>query len=68
MRIEWKKYKIDNGIIEAKVTILEKKDRVLLKRLYDDWKNLNDRLKAISTRGINLPETISENAFCLFFP
>ena len=40
----------------------------MIKTLYLDWKNLNDRLKEISTRGINLPETISENAFCLFFP
>jgi hypothetical protein len=67
MKIEWAKYKIGNKIVEAKVTILEKQDKGLLKRLYADWKNLNDRLKAISTRGINLPETISENAFCLFF-
>lgn len=68
MKIEWAKYKIENKIVEAKVTILEKQDKGLLKGLYTDWKNLNDRLKAISTRGINLPETISENAFCLFFP
>ena len=25
-------------------------------------------MKEISTRGINLPEALSENAFCLFFP
>lgn len=68
MKIEWKKYQINNKLIEAKVTILENQDRELLRILYSDWKNLNDRLKAISTRGINLPETISENAFCLFFP
>lgn len=67
MKIEWRKYLIGKGEIEAKVTILSKNDRALLKELYLDWKNLNDRLKAISTRGINIPETISENAFCLFF-
>jgi hypothetical protein len=67
MKIEWKKYKIKRKTIEARVTILEKKDKKLLNKLYRDWKNLNDRLKGISTRGINLPETISENAFCLFF-
>jgi hypothetical protein len=68
MKIGWKEYNIKGNIFQAKVTIPEKEDRELLKRLYFDWNNLNKRLKAISTRGINLPETISENAFCLFFP
>ena len=68
MRIEWKKFNINNKIIEARVSIDEKGDRKLIKKLYVDWKKLNDRLKAIGTRGINLPETISENAFCIFFP
>lgn len=36
--------------------------------MYTDWKNLNDSIKAKSTRGINLPEFISENAFTIFFP
>lgn len=68
MRKEWKKLDVNGKIVEAFVTISEKGDKELLKNLYDDWNTLNKRLKAISTRGINLPETISENAFCLFFP
>jgi len=68
MRIEWKKFNINNKIVEARVSIDERGDRKLIKKLYQDWKKLNDRLKKIGTRGINLPETISENAFCLFFP
>jgi hypothetical protein len=68
MRIEWKKYNILEKEIEALVTIFEKLDRWKLRRLYFRWKNLNDDIKKISTRGINLPEAISENAFCLFFP
>jgi hypothetical protein len=67
MKIEWKEVKIKGRKIKALLTINEKSDRKLLKNLYIDWKKLNDRLKAISTRGINLPETISENAFALFF-
>jgi len=67
MKIEWKKLKVNGKIIDAKITIKEKIDRALLKKLYFDWKKLNDSLKSISTRGINLPETISENAFCIFF-
>ena len=68
MKIGWAKFNIKGKKFEAKVTIPEKTDRELLKKLYFDWNNLNKRLKAISTRGINLPETISENAYCLFFP
>jgi len=66
MRLEWHEFNIKGKKTMAFVTIPEKGDRETLKKLYFDWKNLNDRLKVISTRGINLPETISENAFCLF--
>jgi len=68
MIIEWKDFNVNGKTITARVSIDEKGDRKLIKKLYHDWKKLNDRLKAIGTRGINLPETISENAFCLFFP
>ena len=68
MRIEWQDFKINGKTITARVSINEEGDRELIKNLYQDWKKLNDRLKLIGTRGINLPETISENAFCLFFP
>jgi len=67
MKKGWKDYKIGDKIISALVSIDEKGDKRLMRGLYKDWKNLNDRLKKIGTRGINLPETISENAFCLFF-
>lgn len=67
MKIEWKEVNVGGRKVKALLTIKEKSDRKLLKDLYSDWKKLNDRLKAISTRGINLPETISENAFALFF-
>lgn len=65
MKIGWVEYNIKGKKIQAKVTIPEKRDKEK-KYLDGRWKSLNDDLKAISTRGINLPETISENAFCLF--
>lgn len=68
MKIEWKEVEIDEKKINALLTINEKGDKETLRKLYFDWKSLNDRLKQIGTRGINLPETISENAFSLFFP
>ena len=67
MKIEWKEVNIKGRKIKALLTIKESADRELLKGLYFDWKNVNDRLKNISTSGINLPEAISENAFELFF-
>src|SRR3989344_6672053 len=67
MKIEWKDVELNNKKINAMVTVPEKGDQELLKKLYFDWKDVNDRIKKISTRGINLPEAISENAFCLFF-
>ncbi|MEK6925061.1 MAG: Bsp6I family type II restriction endonuclease [Nanoarchaeota archaeon] len=68
MRIEWRKYEINGKEIDALVTIPERLDRWRLRRLYSKWKKLNKSIKKISTRGINLPEAISENAFCIFFP
>ena len=68
MKIEWRKYNLSGKEIEALVTLFEPLDRWRLRKLYFRWKKLNDSIKEISTRGINLPEAISENAFCLFFP
>ncbi|MFH1376208.1 MAG: Bsp6I family type II restriction endonuclease [Candidatus Woesearchaeota archaeon] len=67
MRIEWKEITIDEKKIKALITIKETNDREMFRQLYCDWKILNDKLKEKGTRGINLPETISENAFALFF-
>mgnify|MGYP001259462262 CR=1 FL=1 len=69
MKTEWKKIDTKDKKIEALVTTYNyDKDMKIIGKLYFQWKNLNDAIKKISTRGINLPEAISENAFCLFFP
>jgi len=68
MKIEWQKIKINGHLIKARVTIREKDDQEKLRNLYNLWNTLNKAIKSISTRGINLPEAISENAFCIFFP
>lgn len=68
MKISWKKVKVNTNEIEALITIPGKFDKWKLKKLYNLWSKLNNAIKKISTRGINLPEAISENAFCLFFP
>src|SRR3989344_2658054 len=58
MKIEWKVIEVNK----------EKGDQEKLRNLYNLWNTLNKAIKSISTRGINLPEAISENAFCIFFP
>src|SRR3989344_2110457 len=58
MKIEWKVIEVNK----------EKGDKEKIKHIYNLWKILNKAIKSISTRGINLPEAISENAFCIFFP
>jgi hypothetical protein len=68
MKLEWKDFDINGEIISAYITIIEKGDQNLLNNLYFDWLKLNKSLRAISTRGINIPETITENVYCLFFP
>jgi len=67
MKIIWAKVNVNGNLIYAQITHKEKNDEQLLKKLYLDWNKLNKDIKKISTRGINLPEAISENAFCLFF-
>lgn len=68
MKIEWRNIVVNGREINAKVTIKEKGDQKKLKKLYDMWARLNKAIKSISTRGINIPEAITENAFCIFFP
>ena len=67
MKIDWQEYKINGEKIIAQVSIDEKGDKELLKKLYLEWKKVSDGIKAISTRGLNIPEAITENAFCIFF-
>lgn len=68
MRIAWDDIKVNGKMIKARITIKEKGDGKRLRIIYNMWNSLNRAIKAISTRGINLPEAISENAFTLFFP
>jgi len=68
MKIGKEELIVNGSKVKAIVSIPEKKDRSMLKKLFFAWKTLNDAIKKISTRGINIPEAITENAFCLFFP
>jgi hypothetical protein len=68
MKVGKVEYEINGTKIKTIATIPDKDDQKTLKEIYFKWKELNDMLKKISTRGINIPDTLTENAFCLFFP
>jgi len=68
MEIVWKEILVNGKKVKARITTYKLGDRRRLRALYKLWKKLNDKIKLISTRGVNLPEAISENAFCIFFP
>jgi hypothetical protein len=65
LRILTKNLRLPEGQFEAEVIAFEESDRTRIRRMYDDWRNLTDSLKEFNARGINLPEGISESAFCL---
>ena len=67
MKQVWRIFSVNGEKIEAFITQMENDDKDFIKHLYFRWKNLNDTIKSCSTRGVNLPEIISENAFCVFF-
>lgn len=60
MKIEWADVEVNGKNIKARITKKENGDQVQIKKIYDMWNTLNKAIKAISTRGINLPEAISE--------
>lgn len=64
MKIIWKKYKIGAKKLEAQITKYNRSDFKKLSKIYFLWLKLNNLIKSISTRGINIPEAITENAFC----
>ena len=56
---------LPEGDFEAEVIQLEDKDRSVLYEIYTNWRGLCNNLNAVNARGVNLPEGLSENAFCL---
>lgn len=57
---------LPEGNFEGVLDIFENKDKVILKNIYDKWIELSQELKKVnSTRGVNIPEALSEGAFCL---
>ncbi len=67
MRRERMKAYVNGSPAELELQFWDESDRGRLRGLFKLWSALNTGMKAIASRGINLPEGISESAFCLDF-
>ena len=65
MREEHLKIKLQEGIFDADVLTFNESDRKFLFDVYKDWRTLSDKLTKLKSRAVNLPEGLSEGAFCL---
>ena len=65
MNIITKQLILPEGEFDVKVQLFTEADRISLASIYKNWRNLCTDLQGINARGINLPEGLSEGAFCL---
>jgi len=65
MREEKKQMTINGSSCRVRLLIFEESDRPWLRRSYDMWQKLSSNMRRVHARAINLPEGISESAFCL---
>lgn len=65
MKIINKTLSLPEGDFSTEVQIFEESDRKVLKEIYINWRNLCSNLNAMEARSVNLPEGLSEGAFCL---
>jgi hypothetical protein len=58
------KIKLPEGTFETKVIVFDISDKPRLYQLYKEWRSLCDNLTSMVARAVNLPEGLSESAFC----
>lgn len=56
---------LPEGTFLTDVLVFEESDRKVLYKIYRDWRSLCDNLLNLKARAVNLPEGLSESAFCL---
>jgi len=56
---------IPEGVFSIEVDVFSESDRSILSEIYKDWRGLSSKLNNINSRSVNLPEGLSESAFCL---
>ena len=65
MQIQNRNVRLPEGLFDVEVQIFEETDRERLFTIYNNWRSLCDDLVSIHSRAVNLPEGLSEGAFCL---
>ena len=65
MNIEKINLVLPEGVFNSEVQKFDESDRSVLANIYKEWRGLSDHLKQVGARGVNLPEGLSEGAFCL---
>jgi hypothetical protein len=57
--------KLPEGNFNVNVDVFEEKDKVQFANIYREWRSLSSKLISFNARAVNLPEGLSEGAFCL---
>lgn len=65
MREEVRKVELAGVPCTIRLLVIEEEDRPMLRNLFEAWKELCDGLRDFRSRAVNIPEGISESAFCL---
>ena len=65
MDIVTKEITLPDGLATAEFFVFDKKDKEILIDIYKKWVALSDELESIGARRVNLPEGLSEVAFCV---
>jgi len=65
MREEAHSVRLEGALCTVKLLFIEEDDRAQLRQLFDAWKQLFTGMQKFRARRINMPEGISESAFCL---
>ena len=60
-----KTLQLPEGNFNVNVDVFEVKDKLQFEKIYRTWRELSSMLKSFNARAINLPEGLSEGAFCL---
>ena len=65
MKVEKEKIYLPEGDFDIQVIKFDNSDRLKLFSIYLAWRELCKNLNSMKARGVNLPEGLSESAFCL---
>ena len=65
MKVKEAELTLPEGIFESEVLEFEAKDIKTLNDIYIEWRNLSKHLNDVNARSVNLPEGLSETAFCI---